>query len=199
MNWTAHSSSSPAPRPGTSDAPDAAGATADGVPVGVTVGVTQELAASALRERIYGSIACLSTLLVITGYTPLEHPWEKALDVLIAAGGLYSASVLSEFVAHLGVHRVTPDGKDLRHMLWASGQIMAASALPLALLALAGLNAVRLHTAVWVGVWVLVAEMGLFALLAVRHTALKWWGRALLVVILLALGLGVVVLKTLAH
>ena len=165
----------------------------------VPEGVTLELAATALRERIYGSIACLSTLLVITGYSPLEHPWEKALDVLIATGGLYTASVLSEYVAHLGIHKVTPDRKEIRHIFWVSGQIMAASAIPLVLLVLAGIHALSLHTAVWVGVWVLVAEMGLFALFAVRKTALSRWGRTLLVGALLVLGVAVVFLKTLAH
>ena len=172
-----------------------AGVRSDRVPEGITL----EIAASALRERIYGSIACLSTLLVITGYDPLEHPWEKALDVLIATGGLYSASVLSEYVAHIGIHKVTPDRKEIRHILWVSGQIMAASAAPLVLLVLAGFHAMSLHAAVWSGVWVLVAEMGLFALFAVRKTALTWWGRALLVVALLVLGLVVVILKSLAH
>ena len=162
-------------------------------------GIPLEVAALALRERIYGSIACLSTLLVITGYTPLEHPWEKVLDVLIATGGLYLASVLSEYIAHIGVHQSTPDPKELRHIFWVSGQIMAASTAPLVLLVLAGFHLLPLHTAVWIAVWVLVAEMGLFALAAVRRTALTWWNRTLLVGALVGFGLIVVFLKTLAH
>lgn len=162
-------------------------------------GLNREVAASALRERIYGSIACLSTLLVLTGYSPLEHPWEKLLDVLIATGGLYTASVLSEFVAHLGVHGLTPDRKEIRHILFVSGQIMAASTVPLILLGLSGFGAIALHGAVWAGVWTLIAEMGVFALLAVRKTSLTWWRRVVLVLSIVGLGLVVVFLKTIAH
>ncbi|MGI8591044.1 MAG: hypothetical protein ACR2M5_08660 [Nakamurella sp.] len=154
--------------------------------------------AAALRERIYGSIACLSTLLIITGY-PLSQPWGEVVDVLVATGGLWAASVLSDYVAHLAVHQHTPTGRELAHMVRVSGQIIGASAVPLLLLVLAGLAILPSHTAVWIGIWVLVAEMGLFALVSVRRTSFPWWGRFLLIVSLMALGLLVVFLKTLAH
>ncbi len=157
------------------------------------------VAASALRERIYGSIACLSTLLVITGDTALAHPWSNVLDVVVATGGLWAASVLAEVVAHLGAHGSTPDARELRHIFWVSGQIMAASAVPLVLLALAGLRVLSAHTAVWSAVWVLVAEMGLFAFLTVRHTSLSLLRKVVLIASLVVLGLAVVLLKTLAH
>jgi hypothetical protein len=154
--------------------------------------------AAALRERIYGSIACLSTLLIITAY-PMVDPWVDAVDVLIASGGLWAASVLSEYLAHIGAHHHTPGGRELRHMFWVSGQIMGASVVPLLLLVLAGLTVLPPHAAVWTAVWILVGEMGLFALFAVRRTTLPWWGRVLLIVSLVALGLLVVLLKTAAH
>ncbi len=156
------------------------------------------VAASALRERIYGSIACLSTLLVITGY-PVDHPWTSVIDVLVATGGLWTASVLAEIVAHIGTHGSTPQGSEVRHITWVSGQIMAASAVPLVLLVLAGLEVMSDHTAVWSGVWVLVAEMGLFAFLTVRRTSLGRWRKMILIASLVGLGLVVVVLKTLSH
>ena len=162
-------------------------------------GVTLQIAAQALRERIYGSITCLSTLLLITGYQPPKSPWEEFFDVLIATGGLWTASVLAEYVSHLGAHQKPPDLKEIRHMLWVSGQIMAASAIPLALLLLAALDLVSLHTAVWAGVWVLVVEMGTFAFLAARRTSLKWWARTILIAALVVLGLLVVFLKMLAY
>lgn len=162
-------------------------------------GVTLQIAAAALRERIYGSIACLSTLLVITGGEPLDHPWEKLLDVLIATGGLWTASVLAEYMSHLGAHQQAPGLREIRHMLWVSGQIMVASAVPLALLLLAVVDLISLHAAVWVGVWVLIVEMGIIAFLAVHSTSLKWWAKLLLIAALVLLGLLVVLLKTLTH
>jgi hypothetical protein len=166
---------------------------------GAPDGVTLEIAASALRERIYGSIACLSTLLVITGSEHLDRPWSTALDVLTSTGGLWTASVLAELIAHLGAHRSTPGLREVRHISWVSGQIMAASAVPLALIVLAGFDVMSLHAAVWSAVWTLVAEMGIFASLAVRSTSLKWWGKSILIASLVVLGLLVVFLKTLAH
>ena len=50
----------------------------------------------------------------------------------------------------------------------------------------------------WVSAGLLVAEMGLFALLAVRRTRLPWWKQLLLMAGLVALGLVVIGLKT-AH
>ncbi|MET3806385.1 hypothetical protein ABIB25_003400 [Nakamurella sp. UYEF19] len=176
-------------------APGAQNATGSRRPTGLTA----DVAASALRERIYGSISCLSTLLVITGNQELDHPWEKLVDVLVATGGLWAASVLAEFVAHIGAHQSMPGIKSVRHMFWVSGQIMAASALPLLFLVLSGLGLLTVHTAVWLGVWVLVAEMGVFAFLAVRSASLRWWATTLLVVAIMLLGVLVVFLKTLAH
>ena len=161
--------------------------------------VPLSVAASALRERIYGSIACLATLLVITGYGPLDHPWTDVADVAVATGGLWTASVLAEVIAHIGSHGTTPDAREVRHITWVSGQIMAASALPLLLLVLAGLDVLPTAAAVWSGVWVLVAEMGLFAFFAVRRTTLSRWRKVVLIASLVALGLLVVLLKTLAH
>ena len=152
-----------------------------------------------MRERVYGSIACLSTLLVLAGYPAPGDPWASVVDVLIATGGLWSASVLAEVMAHIGAHGSTPKGPEVRHIAWVSGQIMAASAVPLLLLVLAALRVLSDHAAVWSGVWVLVAEMGIFAFLAVHHASLSRWNKVLLTASLVLLGLVVVLLKTLAH
>lgn len=159
-----------------------------------------ELSAAILRERIYGDIACLSTLLVLTNYdVNTASAWSAVLDVVVATGGLWAASVLAEFVAHLGLHGVAPRGRELIHLLRTSGQVLEAATLPALLLVGAGFGWWRLHTALWTGVWILIATMGLFALLAARRTSLGWLGRTLLVVALIGLGALVVLVKTLAH
>ncbi len=93
--------------------------------------------------------------------------------MLIATGGLWTASVLAEFIAHLGAHQAPPTAPQLRHLLWVSGQIMAASAVP--------------------------PGWRVFAFPAVRSTPLRWWSRILLIASLLVLGLLVVFLDTLDH
>ncbi|MGE3285275.1 MAG: hypothetical protein AB7J32_04110 [Pseudonocardia sp.] len=156
--------------------------------------------ASVLRERIYGGIACLSTLLVLTRHVDgVESAWTAFADVAIATGALYAASLLADYVSHVAAHGHAPRGAEAAATLRASGQILQASAVPLLLLALAGIGRIRLEGALRAGVWVSVVTLGLFALLAARRTMLPWWQRTLLVAALLGLGALVVALKTLAH
>jgi hypothetical protein len=159
-----------------------------------------EQIAAVLRERIYGGIACLSTLLVLVRHgEPDSTAWGAFLDVLIATGGLWAASLLADYVAHLAAHGHRPRGEEAVAVLRASNQILEAAWVPLLLLALAGFGVMALTPALRAGAWVSVITLGLFALLAVRRTSLPGWQRALVVVALLGLGALVVLLKTLAH
>jgi hypothetical protein len=156
--------------------------------------------AALLRERIYGGIACLTTLLLLLRYPSEEQSaWPVVLDVAVATGSLWAASLLADLVSHLAAHGSAPRGAEGRHMLRASGQILEAAVVPLVLLVLSGLGVLMTERAIRIGVWVSVVQLGLFALLAARRTELTWWKRSLLVVALLGLGALVVLLKTLAH
>jgi hypothetical protein len=164
----------------------------DQVPVGHVV--------SLLRERLYGAISCLATLAVLARYTTEDtSAWARMLDVAVATGGLWAASLLADWVAHLGVYRTSPRGPDLRRMLQSSGQILEAAFLPLVVLAVAGLGGLNTYTATWIASWVLVAELGVIALLAVRRTRLPWWQQALAVVLLVGVGVLVLGIKIIAH
>ncbi|WP_370949327.1 hypothetical protein AB5J62_17765 [Amycolatopsis sp. cg5] len=160
--------------------------------------VAPEHIAAVLRERIYGGIACLSTLLVLV--RPADSsPWVAVVDVAVAAGGLWAASLLSEHVAHLAAHGKRLHGLEAVTAARASAQILQASGIPLVLLILAAFGRIRYEVALKAGIWVSVVSLGLFALLAARRTRLPLWKRLLLVVALLALGALVVTVKTLAH
>ena len=159
-----------------------------------------DVTAAVLRERIYGDIACLSTLLVLTSQRDEnKSAWLALLDVAVATGGLWAASLLAEYVAHLGIHGAAPKGREIVALTRTSGQILEAAAIPGLLLAVAGLGWWKLHTALWTSIWFTIATLGLFALLAARRTSLSWWGRGLLVLALVGLGALVVGIKTLAH
>ena len=155
---------------------------------------TPETLAAILRERVYGGISCLSTLLVLTGHLDDDTTaWLAFLDVLVAA-----ASLLADLVSGLAAHgrlRAT----EVRHAARASAQILEASAVPLVLLAIAGFGGMELPTALRAGTWVSVATLGLFALLAARRTGLVWWKQALIVASLVGLGTVVTVVKIIAH
>jgi hypothetical protein len=155
---------------------------------------------SLLRERLYGAISCLATLAVLVRYTTDDtSAWTRMLDVAVATGGLWAASLLADWVAHLGVYSTAPQGRALLRMLQSSGQILEAAVLPLVILAVAGLGALSTYTAIWAAAWVLVAELGLIALLAVRRTQLRWWQQALAVALLVGVGVLVLGIKILAH
>jgi hypothetical protein len=155
---------------------------------------------SMLRERLYGAISCLATLVVLTRYTEDDTSgWFRMLDVAVTMGGLWAASLLADWVAHLAVHEEAPRGSERWRMLQASGQILQASVLPLAALATAGIGLLDTDTAMWVAKWILVGELGLIALLAVRRTRLPWWQQILTVATLIGVGLLVIGIKVLAH
>jgi hypothetical protein len=153
-----------------------------------------------LRERLYGAISCLATLVVLTRYTEDDTSgWSRVLDVAVTMGGLWAASMLADWVAHLAVHERAPGGVERWRMLQASGQILQAAVLPLAALATAGFGLLDTDTAMWVAKWILVGELGLIALLAVRRTRLPWWQQIVTVMSLIVVGLLVIGIKVLAH
>ena len=167
---------------------------ADGAPAGV------EHVVSLLRECLYGAISCLATLAVLARYTDEDtSAWARVLDVAVATGGLWAASLLAEWVAYLGVYRRAPRGRSAARMFQTSGQILEAAFLPLLVLVGAGVGLLSTYTAVWIAIWVLVAELGVIAFLAVGRTQLPWWQQLLTVAILVGLGVLVVGIKTLAY
>jgi hypothetical protein len=159
-----------------------------------------EHVAALLRERIYGGIACLSTLLLLLRYPEDEQSaWPIVVDVVVATGSLWAASLLADVVAHLAAHGSAPRGAEARRMFRESVQILEAAVIPVAMLVASGLGVLMTERAIRFGVWVSVVQLGLFALLAARRTDLAWWKRYLLVAALLGLGALVVLLKTFAH
>jgi hypothetical protein len=66
-------------------------------------------------------------------------------------------------------------------------------------LLLAVFDVLDTDTAMWIGMWALVGELGVITLLAVRRTRLPWWQQAISVAGLVGLGLLVVGIKILAH
>jgi hypothetical protein len=153
-----------------------------------------------LRERLYGAISCLATLAVLARYTTEDtSALARILDVAVATGGLWAASLLADWVAHLGVYGAAPRGRDALRILQSSGQILEAAFLPLVVLAVAGFGVADTDTATWIAAWILVGELGVIAFLAVRRTQLPWWQQALAVVALIGVGVVVLGIKILAH
>jgi hypothetical protein len=155
---------------------------------------------AALRERMYGAISCLATLAALARYTNEDtNAWVRVLDVAVAAGGLWAAALLAEFIARLSVEGLAPRGRAAAAMLAASGQILQAAGVPIVILIAAAFGLLDTPTAVWIAMWFLVAEMALIAFAAVRRTGLPWWQRMLAVALLAGAGAAVVAVKMIAH
>jgi hypothetical protein len=153
-----------------------------------------------LRERLYGAISCLATLAILTRYSDEgTSAWVRILDIAVATGGLWAASLLSHFVAQMAVFGKAPRGRYWVQILQASGQILQAAVPPVIVLLLAVFDVLDTDTAMWIAMWTLVGELGLITLLAVRRTRLPWWQQAMAVAGLVGLGLLVVGIKMLAH
>ena len=162
--------------------------------------IPMEHVVALLRERVYGAMACLATLAVLVRYTaPETSAWARVLDVAVATGGLWAASLLADWVAHLGVHRSAPRGRAALQMLQASGQIVEAAVLPLLVLVAAGIGLLSTSTAMWIAMWILVAELGVIALLAVRRAQLRWWQQLFTITVLVGVGVLLVGIKILGH
>ena len=77
---------------------------ADVRPPTVQDGPEVEHVVAALRERMYGAISCLATLAALARYTNIDtNAWFRVIDVAVAAGGLWAAALLAEFIARLSV------------------------------------------------------------------------------------------------
>jgi hypothetical protein len=155
--------------------------------------VPVEHVVSLLRERLYGAVSCLATLAVLFRYTDGDtSALARILDVVVATGGLLAASLLAEWLAHLGVHGRAPHGGKAVRMLQSSGQIVEAALLPLVVV-VAAFGVIRTYTAT------LTAELGIIAMLAVRRTRLPWRQRLFTVGGLVEVGVVVIGVKILAH
>ena len=162
--------------------------------------VAVEHAVARLRERLYGAISALATLAVLARYTNADtNAWSRVLDVAVATGGLWAASLLADWVAHLGVRRRAPLGQTALRMLRSSGQILEAAFVPLLVLVVSGIGWLPTDTAMWIAMWVLVAELGVIAFLAVRRAHLHWWQKIFAVTALAGVGALVIAVKMLAH
>ena len=159
-----------------------------------------ERTAPVLRERIYGGITCLSTLLILVQHSGSDFtPSAAAVDLAVGGGALWAASLFADYVSHVAGHGHPSRSPAMTHGLRDSGQILEAFALPILLLVLANLGLMPFGAALLAGIGITVVSLGLFALLAARRLPVLNWQRAALVLVLLALGALVVAVNPLAH
>jgi len=150
------------------------------------------------KERVYATFTGLAIVLVVSSS---EHPeadhafWALILGVV----GITAAGFVSDVISHLSVHRTFPGRVDLLISTRIAGGALGTLLTPGILLLLALLDVMPLDAALQASAIVYIATLAVIGWFAVRRSDLAWWKQVIALAILVALGLLVVGLQTLAH
>ncbi len=160
-------------------------------------GILQERA-SRLKERIYVTFAALAVTVTLASHTPVAAS-EAISTLLVTVLGTLLAVFTADVVSHLIVHQRLMTPGELRHAVAATFGALTAVALPLALLALAGVMRWDIESALHASAVVLLLALVVFGYLAARRVELAWWQRLAVLGGEALLGGVVMVLQLVAH
>lgn len=150
------------------------------------------------KERVYATFTGLAIVLVATN---AAHPTAVGALVALILGvvGITAAGFVSDIVSHLAVHREFPARNEFAILGRIAAGALSTLLTPCALIGLAWLDVLTLETALSAATVVYIATLAVIGWFAVRRARLRWWEQLLALAILVALGLVVVGLQTLAH
>ncbi|BDV32199.1 hypothetical protein [Microbacterium terricola] len=150
------------------------------------------------KERVYATFTGLAIVLVVSADD--DHDARHAfLALLLGVLGITLAGFVSDVISHLAVHQEFPTRVDMAILLRIAGGALSTVITPAVLLLLAWLDVIGLVGALRAGTIVYIVTLGVIGWFAVRRSRLQWWKQLLVLVVLVALGLAVVALQTLAH
>lgn len=150
------------------------------------------------KERVYATFTGLAIVLVLAAS---DHPTPEHsfFAVLLGVLGIAAAGFVSDVISHLAVHREFPDRRGWLILLRIGGGAFGTVVLPLILIGLAWAGVIGLDAALRAATIVYLATLAVIGWFAVRRSRLQWWEQLVALLILVALGLGVISLQTLAH
>lgn len=155
--------------------------------------------AQKLRERVYVTFTALAVIMALDAHSEHLEPKTAVLTLFVSVVGILLAGFGADLVAHTVVHSAPPGRAELRHLLGVATGGLAAVATPLLLLCLAWAGVMPVQAALTAGRWVLVVTMGILAYIALRTVKIPMLQRLLLIVVLVAIGVGAVALELFAH
>jgi len=158
-----------------------------------------EVAAEHLRERVYGSVTVLASIVTLLAPDFRGDAVGAALTLVVAVAALWAASLFADLTAHLAVHQAGPDRTAVRTLLSSHAQILVVAVLPTVLVLSTETGWWELDTALGWAAGAQVLTLALVGLLAVRGTRIPFWGKVFVVGGEVALGLAVVGIKLLGH
>lgn len=150
------------------------------------------------KERVYATFTGLAIVLVVAGngHAEADHAF---FALVLGVIGITTAGFASDVISHLAVHREFPGRTDFRVMLQVAGGALGTLLTPGILILLAWIGVIPLDTALGAASIVYIATLAVIGWFAVRRSRLAWWKQLIALGILVALGLVVVGLQTLAH
>ena len=150
------------------------------------------------KERVYATFTGLAIVLVVSAD---DHPEADHAFFALVLGviGITAAGFVSDVVSHLAVHRRFPNGPEFGMELRIAGGALGTLVTPGIMLLLAWLDVLDLDTALTVCTIVYIVTLAVIGWAAVRRADLNWGQKLVALGILLALGLLVIGLQTLAH
>lgn len=150
------------------------------------------------KERVYATFTGLAIVLVVAAneHADVAH---ALFALVLGVVGITAAGFVSDVVSHLAVHRTFPGRAELAISLRVAGGALSTLVTPGILLLLALFGVMALGTALRAASIVYIATLAIIGWFAVRRSDLVWWKQLLALAILVALGLLVVGLQTLAH
>lgn len=151
-----------------------------------------------LRERIYGTIALLASLVTLLDHDGEATAGGTAVTLIVTVVALWMASVFADVTAHLASHNAFHRA-EIMPVLASRREMLVVAVLPLLLLAGAGLDWWQLSTALRWSVAAQVTILGLVGLLAVRGSTMSRALKLLVVSAEVSLGFVVVAVKLAAH
>ncbi|WP_210491010.1 hypothetical protein [Patulibacter sp. SYSU D01012] len=158
-----------------------------------------DVAVEHLRERVYGTITVLASILTLAAPDYHGEAGTAALTLVLTVVGLWAASLFADLTAHLAVHGEGPHRDERRALLASHREILACAIAPTILVLSTLTGWWELETALRWAAGVQVGTLALVGLLAVRGTRIPLWGRVVVVAGQVGLGLGIVLIKLLAH
>lgn len=161
-------------------------------------GGDEAAAAAYFKERVYATFTGLAIVLV-TSASAHPEPDHAFLALVLGVLGITAAGFASEVISHLAVHREFPDRAGFGRMLRIAGGALGTVIVPGIILAFAWGGVIGLDGALSACVIVLILTLAVIGWFAVRRSHLPWWQQLVALAMLLALGLFVIGLQTLAH
>ena len=164
----------------------------------VDSGVDPAEVASYFKERVYATFTGLAIVLVTatSSHPEADHAF---FALLLGVLGITAAGFVSDVISHLAVHQEFPRRIELVLMLRIAGGALGTVIVPCTIIAFAWADVIGIDAALTAAMVVFIVTLAVIGWFAVRRSKLSWWQQLLALALLLALGLLVILLQTVAH